>query len=172
MQDRVNPGRAMPAAMCRMDLPDLGKQGAIGRLARTFGPVTPGIYRAFAPPITSHKTRTLNVSRRSSMRRNFISALPRSCAAFFFKSPAPCAGARSRAADGRFPAARSAPAGGLRPAYLSAAAIPFSDDHRHPARSAASFIEAALPSSRTIWRNGRPLLVSNPPDSRLNSSTN
>jgi hypothetical protein len=172
MQDRVNPGRAMPAAMCRMDLPDLGKQGAIGRLARTFGPVTPGIYRAFAPPITSHKARTLNVSRRSSMRRNFLPALPGRCAAFFLKSPAPCAGAGSCAADGRFRPPDPHRQAGLPPAYLSAAAIPLSDDHRHPARSAASFIEAALPSSRTIWLNGRPLLVSNPPDSRLNSSVN
>jgi DNA replication protein DnaC len=33
-------------------------------------------------------------------------------------------------------------------------------------------IEAAIPSSRAIWLNGRPLLASNPTDSRLNSSVN
>src|ERR1700730_17309162 len=36
------------------------------------------------------------------MRRNFISALPRKCAAFFLESPAPCGDVRSRVADGRF----------------------------------------------------------------------
>ena len=42
-QGRVNPGRAIVAAMCHMDPPDLGQQGAIGRLAQTFWPATPGI---------------------------------------------------------------------------------------------------------------------------------
>ena len=42
-QGRVDPGRTVPAAVRGMDLPDLGQQGAIGRLARTFGPATPSI---------------------------------------------------------------------------------------------------------------------------------
>ncbi len=33
----------VPAAVRGMDLPDLGQQGAIDRLARTFGPATPSI---------------------------------------------------------------------------------------------------------------------------------
>jgi hypothetical protein len=42
-QGRVDPRLTVPAAMRGMDPPDLGQQGAIGRLARTFGPATPGI---------------------------------------------------------------------------------------------------------------------------------
>jgi hypothetical protein len=42
-QGCINPGRAIAAAMCHMDPPDLGQQGAIGRLAQTFRPATPGI---------------------------------------------------------------------------------------------------------------------------------
>src|ERR1700731_4217355 len=42
-QGRVDPGRAIAAAMCHMDPPDLGQQGAIGRLAQTFRPAAPGI---------------------------------------------------------------------------------------------------------------------------------
>ena len=43
VQGRVDPGCAISAAMCQMDPPDLGQQGAIGRLARAFRPATPGI---------------------------------------------------------------------------------------------------------------------------------
>ena len=42
-QGRVDHGRAIPAAMCHMDSPDLGQQGAIGHLTRAFGPATPSI---------------------------------------------------------------------------------------------------------------------------------
>ena len=42
-QGRVDPGRAVPAAMRGMDPPDLGQQGAIGHLTRAFGPATPCI---------------------------------------------------------------------------------------------------------------------------------
>src|ERR1700674_2823201 len=42
-QGRVNPGRAIAAAMGHMDPPDLGQQDAIGRLAQTIRPATPGI---------------------------------------------------------------------------------------------------------------------------------
>jgi hypothetical protein len=38
-------------------------------------------------------------------------------------------------------------------------------------RQARSF-EGAIPSSRAIWLNGRPLLASNPTASYLNSSVN
>jgi hypothetical protein len=42
-QGRVDPGRTVPAAMRGMDPPNLGQQGTIGRLARTFGSATPSI---------------------------------------------------------------------------------------------------------------------------------
>src|ERR1019366_8916785 len=42
-QGRIDPGRAIPAAMRGMNPPDLGQQDAIGNLARAFGPATPGI---------------------------------------------------------------------------------------------------------------------------------
>ena len=43
---------------------------------------------------------------------------------------------------------------------------------RSPASRQERSIEAAIPSSRAIWLNGRPLLASNPTYSRLNSSVN
>src|ERR1700682_1905384 len=43
---------------------------------------------------------------------------------------------------------------------------------RPPASRQARNIEAAMPSSRAIWLNGRPLLDSNPTASPLNSSVN
>src|SRR6202035_5078968 len=56
------------------------------------------------------------------MRRNFISALPRKCAAFFLESPAPYADAHSRAADGRFQRPNPHRQGGGAPRALGGAA--------------------------------------------------
>jgi hypothetical protein len=82
-------------------------------------------------PITSPMTRTGNVSRRSAMRRNFIPALPRRCAAFFSESPAPCSGACFRAADGIRPGDPTAWLGredsNLRMAESKSAALPLGD---------------------------------------------
>src|ERR1700726_4985446 len=83
-------------------------------------------------------TRTGNVSRWSAMRRNFISALLRKCAAFFLESPAPCADVRSRAADGRFQRPNPHRHAGPPPAYWGAAAIPHAPRHPCSARRAAS----------------------------------
>src|ERR1700716_2635175 len=102
------------------------------------------------------------------MRRNFISVLPRRCAAFFLESPAPCAGARSRAADGRFqppdPHRQGGGGGGRAPAGGIAAALEYAGGDpafpRSPASRQERSIEAAIPSSRAIWLNGRPLLAS------------
>src|SRR6202045_3619101 len=140
-QGRVNPGRAITAAMCHMDPPDLGQQSAIDCLAQTFRPATPGIIpRRRDTHHIAHDAnrRTGNVSRWSAMRRNFISALPRKCAAFFLESPAPCADVRSRAADGRFQRPNPHRHAGSPPAYWSAAAIPHAPRYSCSARRAAS----------------------------------
>ena len=71
----------------------------------------------------------------------------------FFKSPAPCAGARSRAAGGHF----------QRPNPCQQAGSPLL---LRQARSRA----AGIPSSPAIWLNGRPLPPKSPKASRLNSS--
>ena len=55
------------------------------------------------------------------------------------------AGARSRAADGRFRPPNPHRQAGSPPAYSSAVAIPLSPDHRHPARSAASKRQSPVP---------------------------
>jgi hypothetical protein len=42
-QGRMDSRPAIAPAMCQMEAPDLGEQGAIGRLARAFWPAAPGI---------------------------------------------------------------------------------------------------------------------------------
>jgi hypothetical protein len=96
-------------------------------------------------PITSPMTRTGNVSRRSAMRRNLIPALPERSAAFFLKSLAPCADARSRAADGQFQRPDPHRQTGSPRRSNTRAAIPHSPDHRHPAWRAASKRQSPVP---------------------------
>ena len=116
-QGRMDPRRAISPVMGHMDPPDLGQQGAIGRLARTFWLATPGII---------------------PRRRDAISALPRKCAAFFFRISR---SKRRRSLSRRrraFSAAKSAPACGIAPAYGGAAAIPHAPRHPCSAGCAAS----------------------------------
>jgi hypothetical protein len=78
-----------------------------------------------------------------------------------------CSFSRRRRA---FSAARSAPAGGIAAALEYAGGDPAFP--RSPASRQERSIEAAIPSSRAIWLNGRPLLASNSTAYRLNSSVN
>jgi hypothetical protein len=103
--------------------------------------------------MTSHKTRGGKISHCASMMRNFISVAPRRCAAFFLRSHAPCAGARSRTAGGHF----------QRPNPCQQAGSPLL---LHQARSRP----AGIPSYPAISLNGRPLFAKSPKASRLNSS--
>ena len=104
------------------------------------------------------------------MRRNFISALPRKCAAFFFRISRSM---RRRSFSRRrraFSAAKSAPAGGIAACVLERRGDPACPPS--PLFRQARSLEAAIPSSWAIWLKGRPLLASSPTASRLNSSVN
>ena len=144
-QSRVDPGRAIPAAMRDIDPPDLGQQGAIGRLAQTFRPATPSIiprrrdvhHIAHDPNreriVLSHNEAEFHLGASEKMRSVFL------------KSPAPCADARSRAADGRFQRPNPRRHAGSPPAYWSAAAIPHASHHPYSARRAASKRQSPAP---------------------------
>src|ERR1700730_7301229 len=103
------------------------------------------------------------------MRRNFISALPRKCAAFFLESPAPAAGARPRAADGRFQPPNPHRQAGSPPAYWSAAAIPLALRHPYSARRAASKRQSPAPG-QSGSKGGRCSPAVPPPPARLHPS--
>jgi hypothetical protein len=87
----------------------------------------------------------------------------------FLESPAPYAGARSRAVDGRFRRPNPHRQAGSPPAYWGAAAIPPApplpiSPGAQPRRGYPHFLSNRL--------NGLPLLASSPTTSRLNSSVN
>jgi hypothetical protein len=74
VQGRVNSGRAIWATMCQMDPPDLGQQGAIGRLARA--PTTSGIIARQRDAHHIAHDANRKRARWSSMRRNFSARDP------------------------------------------------------------------------------------------------
>jgi hypothetical protein len=133
-QGRMDPWRAITPAMRRMKPLDLGQQGAIGCLARAFGPAAPSII----PGRRDTYDIAQDANRKHLALSRDISALPRKCAAFFLKSPAPCADARFRAANGRFQRPNPHRHAGSPPAYWGAAAIPHAPRHSCSARRAAS----------------------------------
>jgi hypothetical protein len=169
-QGRVNPGRAIAAAMCHMDPPDLSQQGEIGHLAQTFRPATPGIIprRRDAQHIAHDPNRERLALVRDEAEFH-LGASEKMRSVFFGISRS----MRRRSFSRRrraFSAAKSAPACGIAAYVLGRRGDPACPPSLlfGQARS----LEAVIPSSWAIWLNGRPLLVSSPTASRLNSSVN
>ncbi len=143
VQGRVNSGRAIWATMCQMDPPDLGQQGAIGRLARA--PTTSGIIarRRDAHHIAHDANRKR--PRWSSMRRNFISVLPRKRAKFFFKISLSMRRHWFSRRSGHSRRSNPCRQAGSLPACWSAAAIPPGSRHFCCAKPAAAQPESPAP---------------------------
>jgi hypothetical protein len=144
-QGRVDPKRARPAARCHMDPPDLGQQGAIGYLTRALGAASPsGIPRRRDAQHIAHGANLEDIALVRD-EAEFHPGASEKMRRVFLESPAPCAGARSRAADMCFrpPDPHRQTGSPRRP--NTRAAIPHSPDHRHPARRAASKRQSPAP---------------------------
>src|ERR1035437_198470 len=102
-QSDMDPWRAISPPMRRMDSLDLGQQSAIGRLARTFGPI--------APCVIPRRRDGHHIAHEANWRSiapifdetEFHSGAFGKMRGVFLESRAPCANAHSRAATGRFP---------------------------------------------------------------------
>jgi hypothetical protein len=143
-QGRVDSRPAIASAMCQMEAPDLGEQSAIGCLARAFRPA--------APSIISRRRDGHDIAQDANwedlaLRLNdaeFHFGGSGKMRSVFLGSPAPCAGARSRAADEHSRRPNPRQQAGSKPACWGAAAIPPSSRHFCCAKPAAAQLDSLV----------------------------